>query len=59
MKNRNEGPQLDNLHVKPHLKGLGIGSALFRASHRWVIDVARQELMPLCCSPDETELDTK
>jgi GNAT superfamily N-acetyltransferase len=41
------GPRLDNLHVKPHLKGLGIGSALFRASQRWVIDVARQELMHL------------
>jgi GNAT superfamily N-acetyltransferase len=41
------GPRLDNLHVRPHLKGLGVGSALFRASQRWVVDVARQELMHL------------
>ena len=41
------GPRLDNLHVRPHLKGLGIGSSLFQASHRWVTDVARQELMHL------------
>ena len=41
------GAAFNNLHVRPHLKGLGIGSALFRTSHRWVIDVARQELMHL------------
>lgn len=30
------GPRLDNLHVKPALKGTGIGSRLFRAAHEWV-----------------------
>jgi GNAT superfamily N-acetyltransferase len=30
------GPRLDNLHVKPSLKGTGIGSQLFRAALDWV-----------------------
>lgn len=30
------GPRLDNLHVKPELKGTGIGSLLFRAARDWV-----------------------
>jgi GNAT superfamily N-acetyltransferase len=30
------GPLLDNLHVKPTLKGTGIGSRLFRAALEWV-----------------------
>ena len=30
------GPRLDNLHVKPLLKGAGIGSQLFRAAYDWV-----------------------
>lgn len=41
------GPRLDNLHVKPHCKGLGIGTALFRASHHWVTETVGQDLMHL------------
>ena len=41
------GPRMDNLHVRPHVKGLGIGSALFSASRQWVTDVACQTVMHL------------
>jgi GNAT superfamily N-acetyltransferase len=41
------GPLLDNLHVRPGLKGLGIGSRLFRAARDWVVDVAPLQPMHL------------
>lgn len=34
------GPLLDNLHVKPALKGRGIGARLLRASREWAAQVA-------------------
>jgi GNAT superfamily N-acetyltransferase len=34
------GPLLDNLHVRPHLKGRGIGARLLQASREWSSAVA-------------------
>jgi GNAT superfamily N-acetyltransferase len=39
------GPLLDNLHVRPAMKGLGIGWQLFQAARDWVI--ARAPLQPM------------
>ena len=41
------GPLLDNLHVKPALKGTGIGSLLFRAAREWVDQRAPAQPMHL------------
>ena len=41
------GALLDNLHVKPGLKGLGIGHRLFREARAWVAEHAPGERMHL------------
>jgi GNAT superfamily N-acetyltransferase len=41
------GALLDNLHVKPELKGLGIGWQLFRACRDWASDARPGEPMHL------------
>ena len=41
------GPLFDNLHVKPALKGTGIGSLLFRAAREWVDQRAPAQPMHL------------
>ncbi|HXW08789.1 MAG TPA: GNAT family N-acetyltransferase [Vicinamibacterales bacterium] len=41
------GPLLDNLHVLPGMKGLGVGWALFRAAREWVLEQAPLEPMHL------------
>jgi GNAT superfamily N-acetyltransferase len=41
------GPLLDNLHVKPGFKGLGIGRELLAAARKWTAQVAPRRPMHL------------
>lgn len=41
------GPLLDNLHVRPDLKGLGLGSRLLQACREWAAAVAPSSPMHL------------
>jgi GNAT superfamily N-acetyltransferase len=41
------GPLLDNLHVKPALKGVGIGARLLRTSREWAARVAPGQTLHL------------
>lgn len=41
------GPLLDNLHVKPGLRGNGIGARLLHASREWVREIAPGQPMHL------------